>query len=271
MVALDDRHWWYCGRRRIVLTEIEQLGLRRGGLLLDAGCGSGRMLDELSRYGTAFGIDSSAAGVAAAQERGYADVTLGIVEQMPYPDASFDLVTCLDVLEHTQDHERTLAELRRVTAPGGYLIVTVPAYQFLWSVHDEVNRHYRRYRRRTLRSAALAAQWEVVRDTHFNSILLPAAALLRLARKLYRGGTRSELELTPRWLDGLLKAPLLLEAALLQRGRRLPAGLSLLAVLRRPGDVSRRSSPSGPHQLELGSLLPATQHRLLRPVAGSGH
>jgi SAM-dependent methyltransferase len=271
MVALDDRHWWYAGRRQIVRSEIERLALPPRPVLLDAGCGSGRMLDELSRYGEAFGIDSSAWAVAAGRGRGHPDVTLGTVEHMPYPDGIFDLVTCLDVLEHTPDHELTLAELLRVTAPGGHLIVTVPAYQSLWSAHDEVNRHYRRYRRRTLRSAALGAGWKVTRDTHFNSILLPAAALVRLARKFHRGErARSELSFTPPWLDRLLVAPFRLEAFFLRHSLRLPAGLSLLAVLRRPEGPLFADARFGDRDDELDARPPATRHREIESVAGSG-
>lgn len=270
MVAADDRHWWYRGRRRIVLTEIERLTLPPDAVMLDAGCGSGRMLDELISYGPVFGIDSSAWAVAAARARGHRGVTLGTVEHMPYPDGTFDLVTCLDVLEHTADHERTLAELRRVTAPGGYLIVTVPAYQLLWSAHDEANRHYRRYRRGVLREAALAAKWEVLRDTHFNSFLLPPLALVRLARKTRRSeGRRSELALTPAWLDGVLASPFRLEAFLIRHGLRLPAGLSLLAVMHKPASLPVPFA-SFTHPGTLGASRAAARSRPAAPVAAPG-
>ena len=117
---------------------------------------------------------------------------------MPFADASFDLVTCLDVIEHTPDDRRTLRELRRVTRPGGTLVVTVPAYQALWSAHDVVNGHYRRYRRPELRAAAQEAGWLHVRDSYFNALLLGPAAIVRLTRR--RAGAdsgRSELGLTP--------------------------------------------------------------------------
>jgi 2-polyprenyl-3-methyl-5-hydroxy-6-metoxy-1,4-benzoquinol methylase len=238
MFRADERHWWYRGRRLVVLREIERLELGPGAQLLDAGCGSGRMLDELSRYGHAHGVDSNAWAVSSARARGHADVRLGMVEQLPYATGTFDLVTCLDVIEHTPDDHRVLAELRRVTAPGGHLLVTVPAYQFLWSAHDEANDHYRRYRRRTLRDAALACRWEVERDTYFNSILLPPAALVRIARKRRIGHEgRSELAFTPTWLDPVLLIPLRLESAFLRVGGRLPAGLSLLALLRKPAVI----------------------------------
>jgi 2-polyprenyl-3-methyl-5-hydroxy-6-metoxy-1,4-benzoquinol methylase len=243
MLDGSERHWWYRGRRRIVLGVLERAGVRGEGVaLLDAGCGSGRMLDDLARYGHARGIDSEALGVDAARGRGH-DVCLARVEELPYERASFDVVTCLDVIEHTPDDVRTLAELRRVTRPGGSLVLTVPAYPALWSRHDELNHHFRRYSRRALRRAAAGAGWHVEYETHFNGVYLLPAALVRLALRLRPDAQqRSELALTPASLDRLLELPLRLEAALIARGASLPAGLSLLAVLRAPAAASVASA-----------------------------
>jgi SAM-dependent methyltransferase len=240
MLDHDEHHWWYRGRRRIVRAELDRLPLRAGGdrvrvRVLDAGCGSGRTLDELRDYGDATGIDLSEDGVAAARARGHADVCCGRLETLPWPDASFDLVTCLDVIEHTPDDRATLRELRRVTAPGGYLVVTVPAYGWLWSNHDVVNQHHRRYGRRTLRAAAIEAGWQLERITAFNGLLLAPAAAVRLAQRLRPRDIEqheSDLQVGPAWLNGALELPLRAEAAWLGRGRTLPAGLSLLALLR---------------------------------------
>ncbi|GAC1323169.1 MAG: class I SAM-dependent methyltransferase [Thermoleophilaceae bacterium] len=242
MMDRNDRHWWYRGRRRIVHAVLGRLGIDASAELLDAGCGSGRTLDELAKYGTVQGIELNPLGVAAARRRGHKDVQVAPIEEMPFGDASFDVVTSLDVIEHTPDDVRSLSELRRVTRPGGALVVTVPAYQALFSHHDVVNLHYRRYRRRTLRAAAAKAGWQLEFDTYFNSFYLPAAAVVRLARRGSRedAGQRSELALTPGSLDPLLELPLRAEAALIRAGGSLPAGLSLLAVLRTPaqGDTA---------------------------------
>ena len=235
MLTLDDRHWWYRGRRRVVRALLDAAGVPPGARLLDAGAGSGRTLDELARYGRPAGVEPNPLGVEAARARGHVDVQLAPVERIPYADASFDAVTCLDVIEHTDDDVRSLRELRRVTRPGGALLVTVPAYPALWSHHDEVNGHRRRYTRRTLRAAAEAAGWRIERMTAFNIAYLAPAALVRLARRRANGrggGDGSELALTPPALDHLLELPLRAEAALIARGVSLPAGLSLLALLR---------------------------------------
>ncbi|MEA2385525.1 MAG: hypothetical protein QOH72_5496 [Solirubrobacteraceae bacterium] len=239
MLISDERHWWYRGRRRVLRAELDRLPLEPDARLLDAGCGSGRTMDELARYGRVSGVDLSAEAVATARARGHADVCVARVEDLPFADRTFDAVTCLDVVEHTPDDRATLAELLRVTRPGGLLVVTVPAYQALWSWHDEVNRHFRRYDSSSLRAAAGSAGWDVVGDTHFNSLLLAPAAAVRLAQRHRRAHTRSDLDVTPSALNGLLELPLRLESRLIGMGRRLPAGLSLLAVLRRPAAVHR--------------------------------
>ena len=232
MLALDDRHWWYRGRRRIVRSVLDGVDLPSAARLLDAGSGSGRTLDDLARYGKVAAVEMEPLGVEAARARGHSDVALAPVEEIPHPDGSFDVVTCLDVIEHTPDDVRSLAELRRVTRAGGTLIVTVPAYPRLWSRHDELNRHYRRYTRRALRTAAEAAGWRVQRLTSFNAAYLLPAAAVRLARRGREAEGGDELALTPAALDRLLELPLRAEAALIGRGASLPAGLSLLALLR---------------------------------------
>jgi hypothetical protein len=124
-----------------------------------------------------------------------------------------------------------------VTRPGGFLLVTVPAYQGLWSYHDEANHHYRRYGRRMLRSSAVRAGWRVERMTSFNSVLLAPAAAVRLVqrRRGAHNGHSNDLAVGPAWLNDVLERPLALEASWLGRGHTLPAGLSLLAVLSKPG------------------------------------
>jgi SAM-dependent methyltransferase len=236
MLDVDERHWWYRGRRRIIRAELDRLPLPAGAQVLDAGCGSGRTLEELVPYGQVRGIELDESAAEVAQDRGHGEVVIGRLEELPYEDGTFDLITCLDVIEHTPDDRATLRELRRVCKPGGWLLVTVPAYQALWSAHDEANHHFRRYSRGMLRMAAAEAGWWVERMTSFNSLLLAPAAAVRIAQRRRRqnGGERSDLQIGPEWLNTALEAPLRLEARWLARGRTLAAGLSLMAVLQNP-------------------------------------
>ena len=235
MLEHDEAHWWYRGRRRVLRAQVERLALPADPLILDAGCGSGRMLDELSAYGTVAGADLSADAVAAARARGHHAVVQAPVEALPFADGAFDLVTCLDVIEHTPDDGATLAELLRVTDSGGYVIVTVPAHQALWSNHDVVNQHHRRYSRNSLRAAARATGFEVIAETGFNlAPLAPAAVVRAIQNRRPTPPSGSDLELTPRWAGRYLELPIAAEAWWMRRGGRVPTGLSRLAVLRRP-------------------------------------
>ena len=112
---------------------------------------------------------------------------------MPFEASRFDLITCLDVLEHIEDDRGALRELRRVARPGGVLLTTVPAYPRLWSSHDELNQHCRRYTRPELLSRAVEAGWHPRRTTHFNALLLPVAAAWRLGERLRPGAGTGDL------------------------------------------------------------------------------
>src|SRR5919197_730605 len=123
MLDADEWHWWYRGRRRVLRAALGRLALRDGAVVLDAGCGSGRTLEELRRYGRVVGVDASAAAVRTAHARGRIEACVARLEALPFADDTFDLITCLDVLEHLRDDRAALAELRRVSRPEGWLVV----------------------------------------------------------------------------------------------------------------------------------------------------
>jgi len=230
----EDRHWWYRGRRSVLERVIERLRLPARARILDAGCGSGRNMVELARHGTVTGVELSATSAKLARARSVGEVIEGSVLDMPFASASFDLAVSLDVIEHLDDDLAAMRELRRVVAPGGALLITVPAYQWLWSGHDVINHHYRRYTRRSLLRVAEQAGWESVRTTYFNALLLPVAIALRGLDRLSVRTTESSLDLwiPPAPANWLLERPLQLEAAIVGRGGRIPAGLSLLTLFR---------------------------------------
>ncbi len=230
----EDRHWWYRGRRKVLDRVIDELPLPARAQILDAGCGSGRNMIEFARHGSVTGVELSQTSVDLARGREAGNVIEGSVLEMPFEAGTFDLAASLDVIEHLEDDLAALRELRRVVKPDGALLVTVPAYQWLWSGHDEVNHHHRRYTRRSLQRVGEQAGWNQVRTTYFNSLLLPAAILLRVLDRFSRKTTESSLDLwiPPAPLNWLLERPLALEAAMIAHGGRIPAGLSLLAVFR---------------------------------------
>jgi SAM-dependent methyltransferase len=240
---VEERHWWYRGRRAVLDAVLDGLGpLRAGGgeaRILDAGCGSGRNMVELARRGAVTGVELASQSLEVARARGLGPVLPGSLDDpLPFDDASFDLAVALDVLEHVADDAAALHELARVLAPGGRLLVTVPQYGWLLGEHDVLAHHHRRYTRGRLLARAAAAGFAAERVTAFNSVLLaPIAAARLVQRARRRPQPASDLGRTPqgavnRALEGVLRA----EARLIRRGRDLPAGVSLLAVLRRPYD-----------------------------------
>jgi SAM-dependent methyltransferase len=231
LYELEDRHWWFRARRRIVWAMLRRARLAASPRILDAGCGTGRNLVEFGSLGKAEGVDVSAQAVEFCKLRGLDHVQRASLEQLPFPAGRFDLILATDVIEHLEDDCRALGELHRVAAPGGRLVVTVPAYTWLWSQHDDSLHHQRRYTARRLCRQLTAVGWRPQLETYFFTAVLPAVAAVRTFRRhsQERNG-RSELELTSPALGRLLELPSRGEAMLIERGLRLPAGVSVGVV-----------------------------------------
>ena len=185
---LEERHWWFVGRRAIVDSLLsDRLGNAPGRdrRILDVGCGTGGMLPILSKYGHVTGIDSEPLALDYCRKRGITDVH---PQDSFRAGAEYDVVTLFDVLEHVPGEANFLATMRGYLKPGGLLVVTVPAFEFLWSRHDDLNRHQRRYTRRGLVSVLENAGFEVERSSYFNTLLFPGAAAVRLMSGGGRGG-----------------------------------------------------------------------------------
>jgi SAM-dependent methyltransferase len=228
---LEDAHWWFRGRRAVLWAMLRRAGLPDHPRVLDAGCGTGRNLAEFGRLGTARGVDPSPAAIEFCRRRGLGEVEAAGIEALPFADGAFDLILATDVLEHVERDEAAASELRRVAAPGALLLVTVPAYRWLWSQHDDSHHHLRRYTAGALRTRLTAAGWRPVLLTYFNTLLLPAIALVRLLARR-RSSSRTDYQLTGGVLNRLLEQPMRAEAALIQRGARFPAGVSIGVVCR---------------------------------------
>jgi len=239
---MEERHWWFRSRRRVLWALVDRAGVGTSPRILDAGCGTGRNMVEFAKLGPAEGVDLSAQAVEFCHRRGLDGVRQAAIEALPYEDERFDLVLATDVIEHLEDEGPALEELRRVTSADGRLIVTVPAYSWLWSNHDTSWHHFRRYTRRLLAQRVRAHGWEPVVETYFYSSLLPPVAAVRTFQRLRAGANangngdghgKSDLHLSPTALDRWLEMPVRAEARLIRRGASLPAGVSVGAVCMR--------------------------------------
>ncbi len=175
---IEDTYWWYVGKNRLVR---ELAG--SGGRLLDLGCGTGALFQQVARQAdSSFGIDVSGVAVANSRKRvSNAGLALASVMDLPFRDGVFNTLIASEVLEHLPEDRKALSEWQRVLAPGGRLIVTVPAHPHLWGPHDELCHHQRRYRKSELQTKLSDSGFRVHRLSYTFSYLYPVMAILRPA------------------------------------------------------------------------------------------
>ncbi len=184
MAEVEDTHWWFASRRAIVDRILGRLGLPEDAAILEPGCGTGGNFAMLARHGRVYAMDSNEAALAFARARGSAQVEPGrLPDRIPFGDLRFDLIVMTDVLEHLDQDGATLRALRPRLKPGGWLLLTVPAMQWLWSAHDATHHHLRRYDARALRALVSDAGYDVRYLSYYNIILFPAIAGIRMLQR----------------------------------------------------------------------------------------
>jgi SAM-dependent methyltransferase len=236
MYAIEETHWWHVARRELIVALLDRAYGGRSDLrLLDVGTGTGRVLEELRRFGATTGLDLDDDALRFCRQRGMDGALKANLLALPFADGTFDAAIALDVLEHIEDHVSALREIARSLRPGGRLFIFVPAHQWLWSLQDEISHHVRRYTARTLREAVLAGGYEIEQLSYFNTFLMPAVVLGRLWLRVQRRYREiaDESALHPSWSNGLLRRIFCLEVPILRR-MDMPNGASLLCVARTP-------------------------------------
>jgi SAM-dependent methyltransferase len=233
---LESKHGWFVSKKRIILSFVEAyLNKNKKDLtILDAGCGAGLMLKDLQTYGKTFGMDYSEDAVKFSSMGFDGEVRRGwLPDNVPYEGKKFDLIICLDVIEHIDDDKKSLEKIRDLLSENGVLILTVPALMFLWSKWDDLNHHKRRYNRKQLYDVMTQAGFQLNKISYYNSLLfLPIAAVRLLKNALNNDSDKSDTDMPSPPVNFILKGIFSLEKFLLKIFN-FPIGVSLIAVAKK--------------------------------------
>jgi SAM-dependent methyltransferase len=206
MADVDQRHWWYVARRKIIAALIRRdIRPPANAEILELGCGTGHNLAMLGEFGhvDALELDDEARSVAE-KRLGRQVRSAPLPELAGVPERHYDLIGAFDVIEHIDDDTAALASIATKLKPGGKFILTVPAHRWMWSAHDVVNHHKRRYSKRSLRKLVESSPLKLEAIGYFNSLLFPVAVAERLSSKL-RGKDEADLNMPPALLNAALE------------------------------------------------------------------
>jgi len=232
MHEIEDRLWWYRGRRRVCFDLLDRfLAPAPERRILDVGCGTGYNMAHLRKYGSVQGVDMSEEALRFCRQRGEMNVALHRAGELPFPDQSFELLTAFDVLEHIEDDRGALREFDRLLVPGGWLLIYTPALPWMYNEHDRKVEHKRRYVKAELMDKLDQAGFEIKHLSYVNLLILPVVLLARLFYKL-RPGSHAEMQVPPEPFNWFFTALSYLEARLVN-GPALPYGMTLVALARK--------------------------------------
>jgi SAM-dependent methyltransferase len=239
---LEKEHWWFLSRRNLICQLVRKYA-NSSNVVLDVGCSSGLLLQDLRSNGftneNLYGIDVSEVAIQRATEVSPGSYSVMDGSSLRYQDSFFDLIISSDSLEHIKNDKQAVHDWVRCLKPNGILIIFVPAYNFLWSNHDVVNHHFRRYTSQSLLDLFMNQSFSDVVDIkqkgYWNTLLSPVIVLVRLLQKILKSPGKSEGDLgeSHPLSNKFLKAILRIEENLIQRDVRFPFGISTFLVIQK--------------------------------------
>ncbi|MFC1722488.1 class I SAM-dependent methyltransferase [Patescibacteria group bacterium] len=235
----EEHYWWHKGKLHLVNSLYEKyFGGKQNLKILEIGCGTGEVMNLLKNWGDVYGVDYSKQALEFCRERGFTNVILGDFNTLDLSEHkdSYDLVLSLDVLEHIRDDVETMKRVFEILKPGGMFFVSVPAYKFLWSNHDEALHHTRRYHSLEINQKIKDSGFEVVKSTHFVTALFFPIAFVRLMSNFVRKTAYPKTSYfpLPTKVNDLFSGFLRFEAFLIKHFS-LPVGTTLVVVAKKPG------------------------------------
>lgn len=239
---VEKNHWWFRVRRNLIFDLLSKYRIKKESKILDFGCGSGFGAGELQHQGfNVFGVDVSEEAIEFGRSRAIQNLSVSKGDNLNFAEGSFDMVMALDVIEHVKDDEHAIKEIERVLKPGAVAIITVPAYQWMWGVQDNISHHFRRYTAGSL-AKVLNKNFDlkILRKTYFNTFLFPPIAVVRILSKWFNLKEReSDFDINSKWLNKPFFFIFDLERKFL-RHINFPFGVSILLVAEKNDNYSQK-------------------------------
>lgn len=240
IALLEKDHWWYVSRRKIVDKVLSELNLNQGCDILEIGCGTGGNLGLLARYGRVHAIEMDTKGMELANTHNITNVEYGkLPEDMPFGHKLFDCIIMLDVLEHIEADALSVKTVYERLKSGGVFILTVPAFNFLWSFHDIIAQHKRRYTQKGLCGLLKKNCFDVTFSTYYNFFLFPVIFIVRLWNRI-TGKTGHSDNIMPPGIVNTMLIKIFSSERFFFPLVSLPVGVSILAVAKKR-DATRKS------------------------------
>ncbi len=233
----ENFYWWHIGRKYIIRSLLYKIKLKTNSKILDVGCGTGGNMEVLMEFGNVIGIDNSTEAIKFCKKRGLRNIKLKDINDANFPGKSFDLITALDILEHIDDDLAALKKIHHILKEGGYVLISVPAYQFLWSEHDVAVHHKRRYSMKEINNCLLKANFQVIKKTYAITFVAPVVFVYRIIKKIFpvsKQHKNSDYVILPVFLNNLFIFFLRIEAFLLKY-IDFPFGISIICIAKKNG------------------------------------